>query len=581
MKKTLKNLLLIGTGLAVTAGAITGTVLAVQASNQVTNNVDQNKIPTLHESGLDTEEVVEDTKNDTSSVVPEASESTNTSTAPNINDSTTSKPSINTGSSNTTTNKPSNGNTNATTGNNNVTSKPTVTPEVSKATLSFKALAKTESSSNNVEKPTHTMPERITKNFTSGWIDSKVLVKRGWGVEQDTIRNEQRYQSEYYYNQRDFMPILDSMHSQYPNERTQNDVEFDNYNGYNKTAGSVWWQGGVTHTEYTPSELLTSSLTGVSSEKIHLMKIDFSNKHFQEMSEESKLSLINQYLVDAVNKNINFITIENASQTELEKIVIPQGGISKLTIKDFNGKLKSLKGINVPSTVKELEFYSTTANRIDPTILSNSTHVIYDHIDGWNAGTGERLSFSPFKVIDLSNRTDLTNDKLQTALNTVYGERQYERSFQGDFTNGYIYNLDISGTPIKSLNNVYIPSQSDGRFNIAHVQWSAGVNSHGSVTVQIGGSNGSYPNNDAQVNEWYDSSKWAEQATKLMLNSDGKMSIDKVMSEVEVLMKRYPNISVVDITDVHLNDGENQKDLADKLTEKWGFTKVHYLVSNK
>jgi len=162
------------------------------------------------------------------------------------------------------------------------------------------------------------------------------------------------------------------------------------------------------------------------------------------------------------------VILENPSQAGLEKIVIPKG-IKKLTIKDFNGNLKSLRGIKINETVKELEFYSTTANRIDPTILHDKTHMLYDHIDGYNPRLGQ-LRFKPFTMIDLSNRADLNNKKLQLAIDNVYGKRQYERNFQGDMVGGYIYQLDISNTPITSLNNVYIPSQSDGRFNIAYVQ---------------------------------------------------------------------------------------------------------------
>ena len=188
--------------------------------------------------------------------------------------------------------------------------------------------------------------------------------------------------------------------------------------------------------------------------------------------------------------------------------------------------------------------------------------MLYDHIDGFNPRLGH-LRFKPFTMIDLSNRADLDNTKLQLAIDNVYGKRQYERNFQGDMVGGYIYQLDISNTPITSLNNVYIPSQSDGRFNIAYVQWSAG-NNKGQVSVTIGGPN-KYPGNDANVNEWFDASGWAEKATRLVLNSDGQMFVDEVMVEFSALVKKYPNIVMVDVTDVQLMKSETQEGLAKKV----------------
>lgn len=316
-----------------------------------------------------------------------------------------------------------------------------------------------------------------------------------------------KHQSDLYYNQRDFMPIVSSYESIYSNERSLMEVYSDIYNGWNKTTSTKWWGGGVIQTKYeaTPAVLTKIGSGSISVNGINSLKINFSNEYLQKRTNKS--DLINQYIKEAADKGINFFIIENATQSELEKIVIPENkNIGKVTIKDFYGELTSLRGIKIPESVQELEFYSTSASKIDPTILSNKTHMIFDHIDGLHTSIGQ-MKFKVFKTIDLSNRADLTNEILQKALDAVYGERQYERAFHGDFVGGYIYQLDLSNTPIKSLNNVYIPSQSDGRFNIAYVQWTAGVNSHGTVNIQIGETN-KYPTNDSQVNEWFDASGW-------------------------------------------------------------------------
>ncbi len=440
-----------------------------------------------------------------------------------------------------------------TTGNNTVNKQEVTTkPESKKATLLSRALAKAEVSNDTTSGSTeHTPVASITNK---GNIPQKM-----WDNRTGKLVDQTLYQSPYYYNQRDLMPILSTSEMyNYPNERTQGAVESNAYLGWYSTVRTTNFAGNFETLDYAPLDELREVYPSVQAGTIiKAARINLGSEYLKDKN----ITEINNYLQQCAYHGIKFVILENPSQAGLEKIVIP-AGIEKLTIKDFNGSLKSLKGITINESVKELEFYSTTANRIDPTILHDTTHMLYDHIDGFNPRLGH-LRFKPFTMIDLSNRADLDNTKLQLAIDNVYGKRQYERNFQGDMVGGYIYQLDISNTPITSLNNVYIPSQSDGRFNIAYVQWSAG-NNKGQVSVTIGGPN-KYPGNDANVNEWFDASGWAEKATRLVLNSDGQMFVDEVMVEFSALVKKYPNIVMVDVTDVQLMKSETQEGLAKKV----------------
>ncbi len=564
MKKSVRNLLIlggifgttlaIGGSVALASCATSGSTTSQQANMGSINNGDLNGLKpgstnkdnveqNKDQAGSDNKQ--ETGKNEDVSSTP--SQPTQTQPVSPIQKPTTS------GSSGSTT-----------TGNNTVNKQEVTTkPESKKATLLSRALAKAEVSNDTTSGSTeHTPVKSITKEFKSGNINQKI-----WDNRTGKLVNQTLYQSPYYYNQRDLMPILSTSEMyNYPNERTQGAVESNAYLGWWSLVKTTNFAGNFETLEYRPLDELrevhheVKADTVIKAARINLGSEFLKNKNITE---------INDYLQQCADHGIKFVILENPSQAGLEKIVIP-AGIEKLTIKDFNGNLKSLKGIKIDSTVKELEFYSTTANRIDPTILPDTTHMLYDHIDGFNPRLGH-LRFKPFTMIDLSNRADLDNTKLQLAIDNVYGKRQYERNFQGDMVGGYIYQLDISNTPITSLNNVYIPSQSDGRFNIAYVQWSAGAsgNNKGSVSITIGGQN-KYPDNDANVNEWFDASGWAEKATKLVLNSDGLMDIDQVMVEFSALVKKYPNIVTVDVTGVKLMKTNTQEGLAKKVLDMLG-----------
>ena len=563
MKKSVKNLLILGgifgTTLAIggsvalascaTSGSTTsqqanmgsinnGDLNGLKPGSSNKNNVEQNK----DQAGLDNKQ--ETGKNEDVSSTP--SQPTQTQPVSPIQKPTTS------GSSGLTT-----------TGNNTVNKQEVTTQTGSKkATLLSRALAKAEVSNDTTNGSTeHTPVASITKTFASGNQSQKIWDNRAGKL---STTNVELYQSPYYYNQRDLMPILSTSEMyNYPNERTQGAVESNAYLGWWSLVKTTNFAGNFETLEYRPLDELREVYDTVKAGTvIKAARINLGSEYLQKKT----IAEINDYLKQCADHGIEFVILENPSQAGLEKIVIPEG-IKKLTIKDFNGNLKSLRGITINSTVQELEFYSTTANRIDPTILPDTTHMLYDHIDGFNPRLGQ-LRFKPFTMIDLSNQADLNNTKLQLAIDNVYGKRQYERNFQGDMVGGYIYQLDISNTPITSLNNVYIPSQSDGRFNIAYVQWSAG-NNKGQVSVTIGGSN-KYPGNDANVNEWFDASGWAEKATRLILNSDGKMFVDEVMVEFSALVKKYPNIVMVDVTDVQLMKSETQEGLAKKVLAMLG-----------
>ena len=561
MKKSVRNLLIlggifgttlaIGGSVALASCATSGSTTTQQNNNMGSinngdlggfnpgtsnkDNVEQNKDQGTSENKQETAK-----KEDASNTQP--SQSTQTPPASLVQKPTTS------GSSNSTT-----------TGNNTTNKQETTTkPESKKATLLSRALAKAEVSNDTTNGSTeHTPVASITKKFEHGKKSQKM-----WDNMTGKLVDASLFQSEYYYNQRDLMPILSTSEMyNYPNERTQGAVESNAYLGWWPLVKTTHFAGNFETLEYRPLDELRDVYPNVQANTvIKAARINLGSEYLNRKD----ITEINDYLQQCQRHGIEFVILENPSQAALEKIVIP-AGIKKLTIKDFNGNLKSLRGIKINESVKELEFYSTTANRIDPTILPDTTHMLYDHIDGFNPRLGQ-LRFKPFTVIDLSNQADLNNTKLQLAIDNVYGKRQYERNFQGDFVGGYIHQLDISNTPITSLNNVYIPSQSDGRFNIAEVQWSAGAsgNNKGSVSITIGGQS-KYPDNDANVNEWFDASGWAEKATKLVLNSDGLMDVDQVMVEFSALVKKYPNIVMVDVTGVKLMKINTQESLANKV----------------
>ena len=560
MKKSVRNLLILG-GIFGTTLAIGGSVALASCATSGSTSSQQSNMGSINSDdlggfnpGTSNKDNVEQNKNQGTSENKQE-----TAKKEDVSNTSPSQP-TQTPPANHLQNPTTSGSSGSTTTGNNTTNKQETTtkPESKKATLLSRALAKAEVSNDTTNGSTkHTPANRITEEFTSGWKTQKM-----WDNRTGKLVDESLYQSPYYYNQRGFMPILSTSEMyNYPNERTQGAVESNAYLGWWSLVKTTNFAGNFETLEYRPLDELRQVYPTVEAGTIiKAARINLGSEYLQKKT----IVEINDYLKQCEKHGIEFVILENPSQAALEKIVIPKG-IKKLTIKDFNGNLKSLRGIKINETVKELEFYSTTANRIDPTILHDKTHMLYDHIDGYNPRLGQ-LRFKPFTMIDLSNRADLNNKKLQLAIDNVYGKRQYERNFQGDMVGGYIYQLDISNTPITSLNNVYIPSQSDGRFNIAYVQWSAG-NNKGQVSVTIGGSN-KYPGNDANVNEWFDASGWAEKATRLILNSDGKMFVDEVMVEFSALVKKYPNIVMVDITDVQLMKSETQEGLAKKVLAK-------------
>ena len=562
MKKSVRNLLILG-GIFGTTLAIGGSVaLASCATSGSTTTQQNNNMGSINNGDLGGFNPGSTNKDNVEQNKDQAGSENKQETAKkeDVSNTSPSQPTQTPPANNLAQNPTTSGSTTSTTTGNNTTNKQETTTQTGskKATLLSRALAKAEVSNDTTSGSTkHTPVKRITKEFASGYQSQKM-----WDNRTGKLVDASLFQSEYYYNQRDFMPILSTSEMyNYPNERTQGAVESNAYLGWWSLVKTTNFAGNFETLEYRPLDELREVHREVKEGTIiKAARINLGSEYLQKKT----IVEINDYLKQCEKHGIEFVILENPSQAGLEKIVIPKG-IKKLTIKDFNGNLKSLRGIKINETVKELEFYSTTANRIDPTILHDKTHMLYDHIDGYNPRLGQ-LRFKPFTMIDLSNRADLNNKKLQLAIDNVYGKRQYERNFQGDMVGGYIYQLDISNTPITSLNNVYIPSQSDGRFNIAYVQWSAG-NNKGQVSVTIGGSN-KYPGNDANVNEWFDASGWAEKATRLILNSDGKMFVDEVMVEFSALVKKYPNIVMVDVTDVQLMKSETQEGLANKVLAK-------------
>ncbi len=444
--------------------------------------------------------------------------------------------------------------------------------EIKEGTLisSFFELNKSEVSNNSNQTSSNRNTTRITKEFQSGNVKTPILSRYG-----NQVTEQELYQSNLYYNQRDFMPILSSerMHN-YPNERSTMSVIHNDYYGwdivnetYMNSNGNVLSSkkdyAAIKYFKYSPTSELKKYFGNTN--KIHALEFDCSKMMNDNLSIDDLAKKINTFMEASVNgyTKIEFVTIRKASQELLEKLVVPNG-IKKLTIIDYSegywSQLSSLRGIQIPASVQELEFYSNSANKIDPLILSSNTHMIYDHIDDYNYNIRQ----ANFSMIDLSTHTNLTNNELQKAIDIVYGQRQFERNFQGSSAGGYIYQLDISNTPIKTLNNVFIPSQSDNRFNIAYVKWSSN-SGNGQIEVNIGSDK---PSNDSLVGEWWDVATNPNTATKLVLTSSGQVKVGTVVNEVIGQIKKFPSIKEIDLKEVSLLDSKTLTDLMNAIKIK-------------
>lgn len=444
--------------------------------------------------------------------------------------------------------------------------------EIKEGTLTsrFFELNKSEGSNNSTSNSSNRNTTRITKEFQSGNVKTPVLSRYG-----NQITEQELYQSNLYYNQRDFMPILSSERMyNYPNERSTMSVIHNDYYGWDITNETYMNSNGnalsskkdyaaMKYFKYSPTSELTKYFG--KTNKIHSLEFDCEKMMNDNLSIDDLAKKINTFMEASVNgyTKIEFVTIRKASQELLEKLVVPNG-IKKLTIIDYSegywSQLSSLRGIKIPTSVQELEFYSNSSNKIDPLILSSNTHMIYDHIDDSNYNIRQ----ANFSMIDLSTHTNLTNNEFQRAIDIVYGQRQFERNFQGNLTGGYIYQLDISNTPIKTLNNVFIPSQSDNRFSIAYVKWSSNIG-NGQIEVNIGSDK---PSNDSLVGEWWDVATNPSTATKLVLTSSGQVKVDTVLNEVIGQIKKYQLIKEIDLKGVSLLDSKTLTDLINAIKTK-------------
>ncbi|MDE6289698.1 MAG: IgG-blocking protein M, partial [Ureaplasma sp.] len=438
----------------------------------------------------------------------------------------------------------------------------TAKPQLQTSKFQFRALS--DSSLENisdVDYSNYKVSERITKDFNSGYVKTPILNYDG------SVSYEERYQTNCYYNQRDFMPILSSFRMyNYPNERLSGDALNGEYYGWNKSNqyfnsnGSIANQNdwAANYVNYVPRNELkewSKSNGNLVQELIKGLQIDCSKFNSVEQ--------INSYLEKAQKMGVEFITIKSPTQNQIEQIIIPNG-IKKLTIVDYDKKIQShltsFRGIVIPESVIELEFYSNSCRKFDPLILNSSTHMIYDHIESLASG----IKPVNFSTIDLSSHKNLSQQDLQRAIDIVYVERQFERNFQGEFSGGYIYQLDISNTPIKSLNSVRIPSQSDGRFNIAYVKWSSSTQ-NGEISIGI--TNSDKPTNDSLVGEWYDDSNNSSAVTKLFVQTTEPVAIELAKKEILGQIKKYPNINEVDLKGVKLSDNKKLSDLVIELKE--------------
>ncbi|MDC4183294.1 IgG-blocking protein M [Mycoplasma bradburyae] len=259
-----------------------------------------------------------------------------------------------------------------------------------------------------------------TSDFISGYPDD----------------DNNHYQSPYYYNDRVFMPILDSNQIYQKNERSYNDIFSNRYEGWNASDFNNI-NNKISYYKYEASSRL-------------IEKINPSQT--QVMAMNINLYQANSFFINETLKKYNpdFVILDNADNNIMKQLEFPSS-VKKLTIKS---NLLSKFDFNLSNNdIKELELYTPYLTEYNPLALNPDTHLIFD----------TALS-KPFQEINLYG-TSLTNEQALGVFQDVYVRRFYERYTQGQFSGGYITSLDFSNTGITSINN-FIVKNLDENFDV-------------------------------------------------------------------------------------------------------------------
>lgn len=411
--------------------------------------------------------------------------------------------------------------------------------------LTFSAMVSPSSmkkNKSNNENPSINMGEGcITPPFTGGWINSIV-------DENGSPKTEKKYLSTEYYNNRIYMPIMDSKNHNYSNERTGYEVEKNIYPGWIVNENNInELNKGLYTYEYEASSLLNStkkliddSISVINIDLTSIFSIDEANK---EMA-EGKYDFV---IISGIDKN-----------TKISEIRIPDG-TKKLTLKakDFDFSWDEKIGINdlyIPDSIYEVELYlGSSLDKINPLIFSDNTNIISDVA----LTNGMSSVFKEIKIDD--ENMDNNSANLQKAIDITYKYRIKERAFQGITTGGYISSWDLTKTKVDSFNDVEIPPLTDGigRYFIGHVEIKTS-SYFGNSQNEIISSDSS--TNDSLINSWFDHGGGWQNVSEVVVNSKKEISIETATREIMGFIAKYPNVKIIDIKNIKLSNG-NHKDL--------------------
>ncbi|ULH68572.1 IgG-blocking protein M [Mycoplasmoides gallisepticum] len=260
----------------------------------------------------------------------------------------------------------------------------------------------------------------------------KILAKEQTGHTSDFVSgysdDNKYYQSPYYYNDRVYMPILDSPTIYLKNERTSSDIGLNNYQGW-IAVGHARVNSRVSVFNYRATDELLAKFNNLPDRLIFTMSIDLY---------QANPAMINETLKEY---SPDFVILSNADSQTMKQLVFPSS-VKKLTIK--SNILDRFDFSLVNSEIQELELYTPNLTEYNPLALNPKTHLIFD------ADYSTR-----FLSINLYG-AQLTNQQALAALEDVFVHRYYERALQGSFVGGYISSLVLSDTGITSLNNLVI-----------------------------------------------------------------------------------------------------------------------------
>ncbi|QMT98736.1 IgG-blocking protein M [Mycoplasma tullyi] len=370
--------------------------------------------------------------------------------------------------------------------------------------------------------------------------------------------NNLYYQTPYYYNDRVYMPILDSRKTYLRNERTTTDIGLNNYEGW-ITSDHSRVNNRVNVFNYRPSPELLAKYTDLAADKlIFTMTIDLYQANPEMINE-----ILKEYSPD-------FVILSNADSQVMKQLVFPSS-VKKLTIKS---NLLDRFDFSLANTeIQELELYTPRLTEYNPFALNPNTHLIFDS------------NYSkPFTSINLYG-VPLTHQQVLSALEDVFVRRHYERALQGSFSGGYISSLDLSNTGITSLSNLMIKN-----INPYYDSYTMSVkyNSNKNGEIELLKTNSWKNPNPAPVSTPAASSPTTptvpstpgdstinvqDKDLGLLVSSEVKVDPQVLINVVSKYLHNNPRVNVLDISKVSLKSG-SLVDVATNLKAKIDYLNV-------